>query len=48
MENELRILVGLGLTLLLVMLRVESDRFGVAVYNEPVRDRRASLRRRAD
>jgi len=46
MENDLRILVGLGLTLLLVMLRVEAERFGVAEYDEPVRGRRPSILRR--
>ncbi len=46
MENDLRILVGLGLTLLLVMLRVESERFGVAEYDEPFRGRRPSVLRR--
>ncbi|HJP87545.1 MAG TPA: CPBP family intramembrane glutamic endopeptidase [Candidatus Limnocylindrales bacterium] len=37
MENDLRILVGLGFTLLLVMLRLEAQRFGAAEYDEPVR-----------
>lgn len=46
MENDLRILVGLGLTLLLVMLRVEAQRFGAAEYDEPVRGRRPSVFRR--
>ena len=46
MENELRILVGLGLTLLLVMLRVEAERFGAAEYDEPVRGRLPSIVRR--
>lgn len=46
MENDLRILVGLGLTLLLVMLRVEAQRFGAAEYDEPVRGRRPSVLRR--
>ena len=46
MENDLRILVGLGLTLLLVMLRVEAERFGAAEYDEPVRGRRPSIIRR--
>ena len=46
MENDLRILVGLGLTLLLVMLRVEAQRFGAAEYDEPVRGRRPSVIRR--
>lgn len=43
METTLRILVGLGLTLLLVMLRVEADRFGAAEYDEPLRGQRRSL-----
>jgi hypothetical protein len=42
----LRILVGLGLTLLLVMLRVEAERFGAAEYDEPVRGHRPSVLRR--
>lgn len=46
MENDLRVLVGLGLTLLLVMLRVEAERFGTAEYDEPVRGRRPSVIRR--
>jgi Type II CAAX prenyl endopeptidase Rce1-like len=46
MEGTLRILVALGLTLILVMLRLEAERFGVAEYNEPVRGRRASIMRR--
>ena len=46
METELRTLVALGLTLLLVMLRVESERFGVAEYDEPIRGRRPSILRR--
>ena len=46
MENDLRVLVGLGLTLLLVMLRVEAERFGTAEYDEPVRGRRPSVLRR--
>ena len=36
MEDQLRILVGLGLTLLLVMLRVEANLFGTAEYDEPI------------
>ena len=47
MEADLRILVGLGLTLLLVMLRLEAERFGTAEYDEPVRGRRPSIFRRA-
>ena len=46
MEDSLRILVGLGLTLLLVMLRLEAERFGAAEYDEPIRGRRPSLLRR--
>jgi len=42
----LRVLVGLGLTLLLVMLRVEAQRFGAAEYDEPVRGRQPPLLRR--
>ena len=36
MVTDLRVLVALGLTLLLVMLRVEASRFGAAEYDEPV------------
>lgn len=46
MEDGLRILVGLGLTLLLVMLRLEAERFHAAEYDEPVRGRKPSLLRR--
>lgn len=46
MEDQLRILVGLGLTLLLVMLRIEAERFGAAEYDEPVRGHRPSVLRR--
>lgn len=46
METELRILVGLGMTLLLVMLRIEAQRFGAAEYDEPVRGRGPSVLRR--
>src|SRR5215207_6176629 len=46
MENDLRILVGLGLTLLLVVLRIEAERFGAAEYDEPVHGRRPSVLRR--
>jgi membrane protease YdiL (CAAX protease family) len=45
-EDTLRVLVGLGLTLLLVMLRLEAQRFQAAEYDEPVRGRRPSLVRR--
>lgn len=34
MEDELRILVTLGFTLLLIMLRLEAEKFGAAEYNE--------------
>ena len=46
MEENLRIFVALGLTLLLVMLRLEAERFGAAEYDEPVRGRRPSVLRR--
>ena len=36
MEEQLRTLVAFGLTLLLVMLRLEAARFGAAEYDEPV------------
>jgi membrane protease YdiL (CAAX protease family) len=45
-EDTLRVLVGLGLTSLLVMLRLEAERFNAAEYDEPVRGRRPSLVRR--
>ena len=45
MEGDLRILVGLGITLLLVMLRLEAERFGTAEYDEPVRGRRPGILR---
>jgi hypothetical protein len=45
-ETELRILVGLGITLLLVMLRVEAQSFGAAEYDEQAGGRRGSLLRR--
>ena len=46
MENDIRVLVGFALTLLLVMLRVEAQRFGAAEYDEPVRGQRMSVLRR--
>jgi len=46
MEADLRVLVALGLTLLLVMLRLEAVHFGTAEYDEPVRGRRPSIVRR--
>lgn len=46
MVTDLRVLVGLGLTLLLVMLRLEAQRFGAAEFDEPVRGFRPSILRR--
>ena len=46
MENDLRVLVGLGFTLLLVMLRLEAQRFHAAEYDEPYRGIRPSALRR--
>ena len=46
MEETLRILVAFGLTLLLVLLRVEAERFGAAEYDEPSGGRMPSLFRR--
>ncbi|MES2211256.1 MAG: CPBP family glutamic-type intramembrane protease [Chloroflexota bacterium] len=46
MEEALRTLVALGLTLLLVMLRFEAERFGVAEYDEPLAGRPRSIIRR--
>lgn len=46
MENDLRVLVCLGFTLLLVMLRVEAQRFSAAEYDEPVRGVGPSVVRR--
>jgi len=46
MEEQLRILVGLGLTLLLVMLRGEANLFGTAEYDEPIDGRSRPLLRR--
>lgn len=40
---DLRVLMCLGFTLLLVMLRVEAGRFGTAEYDEPVRGHRPSI-----
>lgn len=45
MEEQLRMLVAFGLTLLLIMLRVEAARFGTAEYDEPVDGRAPSLLR---
>jgi len=44
--DDLRVLVGFALTLLLVMLRIEAQRFGAAEYDEPVRGQRPSVLRR--
>jgi membrane protease YdiL (CAAX protease family) len=46
MESDLRVLVGLGFTLLLVMLRLEAQRFSAAEYDEPVRGVPPSLLRK--
>ncbi len=47
MEETLRVLVALGFTLLLVMLRLEAERFGAAEYDEEDRDgHRPPIRRR--
>jgi hypothetical protein len=46
LRQSLGPLIGLGLTLLLVMLRLEAERFHAAEYDEPVRGRRPSLLRR--
>jgi hypothetical protein len=45
-QDGLRSLVALGLTFLLVMLRVEAIHFGVAEYDEPVAGRMPSIWRR--
>ena len=46
MESTLRTLVAFGLTLLLVMLRAEAERFGAAEYDEPIGGQPPSLLRR--
>ena len=46
MADTLRTLVAFGLTLLLVMLRLEAGRFGAAEYDEPVHGHAPSLVRR--
>ena len=46
MEDQLRALVALGLTLTLVMLRAEAQRFGAAEYDEPVDGHPPSVLRR--
>lgn len=45
MEAGIRALVALGLTLILVMLRAEAERFGTAEYDEPVDGHTPSLLR---
>jgi len=45
-EEQLRTLVAFGLTLVLVMLRAEAERFGAAEYDEPVGGHPPSLMRR--
>ncbi|MFL5755929.1 MAG: CPBP family intramembrane glutamic endopeptidase [Chloroflexota bacterium] len=45
--DPLRVLIALGFTMLLVLLRLDAERFGVAEYDEPDRTgRQRSLRRR--
>ena len=46
MDETLLIQVAFGLTLLLVMLRLEAERFGAAEYDEPSGGRMPSLLRR--
>src|SRR5690349_21652261 len=46
MENDLRVLVCLGFTLLLVMLRLEAQRFNAAEYDEPVKGFAPSIMRK--
>ncbi len=46
MEEGLRALVAFGITLLLVMLRLEAQRFGAAEYDEPVGGHPPSILRR--
>jgi membrane protease YdiL (CAAX protease family) len=46
MEHTLRVLIALGLTLLLVLLRLDAQRFGAAEYDEPVAGRPQSVMRR--
>jgi membrane protease YdiL (CAAX protease family) len=45
-EAQVRTLVAFGLTLLLVMLRAEAERFGAAEYDEPTGGHPPSLMRR--
>jgi hypothetical protein len=46
LEEQLRVLVSLGLGMLLVLLRLDAERFGAAEYDEVVDDFRPSLRSR--
>lgn len=46
MEDQLRVLMCLGLGMLLVLLRLDAERFGAAEYDEVVDGHRPSLRRR--
>lgn len=47
MEETLRVLVALAITVFLVILRFEAEKFGAAEYDEPARDgHRASFLRR--
>ncbi len=46
MESELRVLVAIGFTGLLVLLRLDAERFGAADYDEPSPEGVPSLRRR--
>lgn len=41
MEETLRVLVALAITIFLVILRFEAEKFGAAEYDEPARDGRA-------
>src|SRR5450759_2028061 len=38
MEDTLRALICVGFALLLIMLRLEAERFGAAEYGDPIRD----------
>jgi membrane protease YdiL (CAAX protease family) len=46
METTLRILVALAVSLLLVLLRLDAQRFGTAEYDEPIDGRAPSVLRR--
>ncbi len=46
MESTLRAMVALGIALLLVMLRLEAERFGAAEYDEATAGHLPALRRR--